>query len=398
MARCRSDRRRTSSWCFAATVVAALLAAAPAAAAPPVFQRTLTLGNGASYTGWGQGGAVPSSPLILGLTAASAGATADDARRCLAGTLDPAKTTGKIVVCDNELSSPADKSLTVANAGGVAMILVNLQPGPRTAANLNVQTVHVKQTEGLATKTYANGTATPTASMNGGVQTFVASTTAVVASPRPSTAGLPVTFTATVGNDDFLDPAGNVSFVGGGLPIAGCEDVAVVAGKAKCTITPLTEGTHAIAANYSGDDGLAPSAATMTHRVDPPATAPVGPPPSLEPAVSDLELRSSCVRPARSGRVRVAMTMHLVLSGALQIQVERGVGSKGRRRCPSREGARPTRFRPVTTLDRRASAGDRRLRLRLRLRPGMYRVTVRALLPDESLSRPARGFVRVLKR
>jgi len=93
MARCRSDRRRTSSWCFAATVVAALLAAAPAAAAPPVFQRTLTLGNGASYTGWGQGGAVPSSPLILGPTAAIAGATADDARRCMAGTLDPAKTT-----------------------------------------------------------------------------------------------------------------------------------------------------------------------------------------------------------------------------------------------------------------------------------------------------------------
>ena len=100
------------------------------------------------------------------------------------------------------------------------MILVDLQPGPRSSPNLNVQTIHVKPTEGVAIKAYADGTATPTASMNAGLQTFVASTT----------------------------------------------------------------------------------------------------------------------------------------------------------------------------------AGERRMRLRLRLRPGLYRVTVRALLPDESLSRPARGFVRVLKR
>ena len=45
-----------------------------------------------------------------------------------------------------------------------------------------------------------------------------------------------------------------------------------------------------------------------------------------------------------------------------------------------------------------AAALERSVRLRPRLRPGLYRVTVRAVLDDGSLSSPQRVFLRVLKK
>jgi hypothetical protein len=94
------------------------------------------------------------------------------------------------------------------------------------------------------------------------------------------------------------------------------------------------------------------------------------------------------------------MTMRLARPAPLQVVVERAIGARARRTCPapSATGDAPTRFRPAATVQApSAAAVARRLTLRLRLAPGLYRITVRAQLEDESLSRPVRGIVRVLK-
>ena len=66
--------------------------------------------------------------------AGRAGAPAADAALCKAGTLDPAKVTGKVVLCLRGDNARIDKSLQVKNAGGVGMILYNAdrRAGPRT--------------------------------------------------------------------------------------------------------------------------------------------------------------------------------------------------------------------------------------------------------------------------
>jgi Ca2+-binding RTX toxin-like protein len=244
-----------------------------AQAAPAVWQATVTLGNGVSYTGAGQGGAVPSSQLILAANAGMPGSDADQARQCFAGTLDPARVFGKIVLCDNGANATTDKSSAVWEAGGVGMILANTVPGPLTADVQAVPTIHVTDTDGAAIKAYAAGMAFATASFSAAVRIFAASMTTLTSSPNPSTVGQPVTFTATV-SAGSLTPTGSVAFTDGGAPIAGCETVPLTGAQAACTTATLVAGAHVIAAAYSGDDGLHPSSATLTQQVNTPNRAP----------------------------------------------------------------------------------------------------------------------------
>jgi hypothetical protein len=494
----RTPSRRTDR-AVAATILvccAALFAAVPAQGAPPAWQRTITLGNGSTHFGAGQGSAVPSSPLILSTSAAAA--DPEQARLCIAGSLNPGTIAGKTVVCESGTTTPSDKSQTVEAAGGVAMVLINTTAGPLTSDVLAVETIHVNQSAGAAIKAYVAGTATATSSLSTGQRIFADSTTALASSTNPSTIGAPVTFTATV-SAGSLDPTGSVAFTAGGTPIPGCASVALAAGQATCTASALSAGAHTIAAGYSGDDGLNPSSGTLTQQVafvdstttltssanPAPVGTPVtftatvgagsldptgsvdftaggtlipgcvsvalaagqatctasalgagahtivagysgdgklnpsadtltqqvalvivverppqgGPPVLAEPAISALQL-ARCARRSKSGRVRVAMTMQLAQPAPLQILVERAVGHRGRRTCPAPNslGDSPTRFRTAATVQRGATgAAARRLTLRLRLSPGLYRFTVRAHLQDDALSRPVRGFLRVLK-
>jgi hypothetical protein len=122
-----------------------------------------------------------------------------------------------------------------------------------------------------------------------------------------------------------------------------------------------------------------------------------------EPPIARLRLASSCVRRTSSGRVRVPMTMRLARPGAVRIQIDRAVGSKGRRGCPTRRRTRDhgvTRYRRVAIVRRAepraaATAVTHRVMLDLRLAPGLYRITVRAVLDDGRLSRPVRRWLRV---
>jgi hypothetical protein len=136
--------------------------------------------------------------------------------------------------------------------------------------------------------------------------------------------------------------------------------------------------------------------------VENPAPAAAAPAPTqsaaaVEPGISDLQLDSRCVRRRASGRVRVAMTMRLAQPGAVRVRVDRAVGSRSRRSCPKANPKRNQRyrrvatFRKVTRVRAQAAAATRRVTLDLRLRPGLYRLTVRV-----GDSPPARRFLRVI--
>jgi subtilisin family serine protease len=133
------------------------------------FGGTVTLGNGASFTGASLTG--PASGQLV--YAASVGVAtdptptdnsasfADRVKLCFVGHLDPAKATGKIVLCDRGINARVDKSLAVQQAGGAGMVLRNVSPNTINADLHHVPTVHVIDTDGAVIKAYvdANGAA-----------------------------------------------------------------------------------------------------------------------------------------------------------------------------------------------------------------------------------------------
>ena len=180
------------------------------------FEATVTLGNGATYTGVGVGAAVPSSPVILSTDAALPGADATGARLCFSkewdpshpeGFLDPAKVAGKIVVCDRGTSDRVDKSKAVKEAGGIGMILANTSPNTLNADFHSVPTVHVDQVAGAAIKSYVSSTTNPTASLGAGhaVTGFEAPQVASFSSRGPSLADQ-----ADILKPDIMAPGVNV--------------------------------------------------------------------------------------------------------------------------------------------------------------------------------------------
>ena len=93
------------------------------------------------------------------------------------------------------------------------------------------------------------------------------------------------------------------------------------------------------------------------------------------------------------------MTLRMAKPAPVQVRIDRRVGTRALRSCP--DASRFTgRYRKVATLrrlsTRPAAAGLRRLTLRLRLAPGLYRISVRAHLEGNVLSRPLRRYLWVL--
>jgi len=131
------------------------------------FPKTVTLGNGATYTGVGRGVGVTSSPLIDSVDAGATGADPTAVELCFSGAnLDPAKVAGKIVLCKRGVNARIDKSLAVKQAGGAGMILYNASDAQEFDADFHfVPTAHINNTDGVAIKTYIHSTTNPTASL-----------------------------------------------------------------------------------------------------------------------------------------------------------------------------------------------------------------------------------------
>ena len=142
------------------------LATVAAATHDRLMAGDVTLGNGSTYSGASLNvAALGSAPLIR---AEDAGVGGGNARLCFSSAsganvlLDPAKVTGKVVICTRGTNARVDKSLAVLNAGGVGMVLVDNGAG-LVAESHSVPTVHVTAAKGALIKTYAQ-TASPTAS------------------------------------------------------------------------------------------------------------------------------------------------------------------------------------------------------------------------------------------
>jgi subtilisin family serine protease len=117
--------------------------------------QVVQLGNGARYVGASTTPGLPNlTPLVTALSVKLAAAADADANRCFDGTLDPAKTAGKVVVCDRGVNDRIAKSFEVARAGGVGMVLANVSPNSLNGDFHAVPSVHVNQTDGDAIKTY----------------------------------------------------------------------------------------------------------------------------------------------------------------------------------------------------------------------------------------------------
>lgn len=170
-------------------------------------EKTVTLGNGAAYKGAGVGSAVGPAPVVLAASIALPGVSAQAARECwidsnttTAGVqpaLDPAKATGKIVVCDRGTVGRVEKSEAVKIAGGIGMIQANTTNAQSLNADFHhVPSIHVNASDGAAIKAYA-ATANPTA-------TISAASPAPV--DAPSMAGFSSYGPALAGNGDLLKP------------------------------------------------------------------------------------------------------------------------------------------------------------------------------------------------
>ena len=203
--------------------------------------------------------------------------------------------------------------------------------------------------------------------------------------------------------------SGSVALSGGSVPVGGTCAFSV-------SVTAAQPGTRTVTtgAVQSGNGGAGDAAsATLTTNEQPPPPPP--PPPGGQipdvpggPAISKLRLGSHCVRPGRSGRVRVGLRMRLAEPGQVQIRFQRGIGSKALGKCPKPGSGEhfDGRYRTVETRESAAAASlattviavEHRVRLKVRLKPGLYRVSVRAILAGGKLSAPERDFLRVLKR
>jgi subtilisin family serine protease len=109
------------------------------------FVNTVVLGNGTRIRGASiSQQALPQTRLIRSVQARAVGADKQAARLCfLGGNLDPKKVEGKIVVCERGVNDRVDKSKAVKRAGGVGMILANVEPGSLDADFHSVPTIHV---------------------------------------------------------------------------------------------------------------------------------------------------------------------------------------------------------------------------------------------------------------
>ena len=165
-----------------------------------VFENTVVLGNGQKYKGASINGTpLPSTPMVLSTASGLAGKLAEDVRLCAPGSLDPAKVTGKVVVCDRGVVDRVAKSQAVEQAGGVGMVLTNTTPGSLDSDFHAVPTVHLDEVAGAAVKAYA-ATGSPTVSFE------IGDTTGGTPTVVPQIAGFSSRGPALASDSDVIKP------------------------------------------------------------------------------------------------------------------------------------------------------------------------------------------------
>jgi hypothetical protein len=95
------------------------------------------------------------APLVLARDVAAPGWTRDEARTCVPGSLDAARTADTIVLCERGAIGRLVKSAAVERADGVGMVLANVAPGGLAHDLHAVPTVHLGRDGGRALTRWA---------------------------------------------------------------------------------------------------------------------------------------------------------------------------------------------------------------------------------------------------
>jgi YVTN family beta-propeller protein len=174
----------------------------------------------------------------------------------------------------------------------------------------------------------------------------------------------------------------------------GCSVALVFTGQtASCTGSPAARVAH-----------------TVTVAAPPTPSAPTPPAPAPRPlrqAIERFTLDSRCVRLARDGMARIGLRLLLAKPGSVEVQVDRAVAATNGTICPKPDPRRhyTGALRRVAALENLATqpaavaaAVRRRLTRSFELRPGLYRIGVRAYDSGGRLTRTAYRWVRVLTR
>ncbi|MFB8084979.1 S8 family serine peptidase [Streptomyces sp. NPDC055992] len=158
---------------------------------------TVTLGNGTRHTGISTTvhRQVGPAPLVLGSAVRVSDTVDIYADYCMPDSLDPARATGKIVVCERGVNGRTDKSAEVERAGGIGLVLVNSDDESTDGDLHSVPAVHLDKAEAAPVRTYAT-TGGATATLTGGGPSDVYPQVTGFSSRGPSLSG----------NGDLLKP------------------------------------------------------------------------------------------------------------------------------------------------------------------------------------------------
>jgi hypothetical protein len=164
------------------------------------FENTIVLTDGTKLVGASINGTpLNRKPIVTAEASVVADGNAANAKLCGPDTLDPAKVTGKIVVCYRGTFDRVAKSAEVKRAGGAAMILVNPTPNSLDADFHSVPTVHISDTDGAKLIAYLETTDAPAARF--GVTNETDKVT-----PVPQVAGFSSRGPALANDGDLLKP------------------------------------------------------------------------------------------------------------------------------------------------------------------------------------------------
>ncbi|SDS91397.1 S8 family serine peptidase [Jiangella sp. DSM 45060] len=173
-----------------------------AASTHQIYEGSVELGDGRRFRGSmiSDTGLPEQTPLVDARDIAAAGVEPDEAALCGPSSLDAAAAAGAVVICDRGVHDRVAKSAEVQRAGGVAVVLGNLDPAETLNADFHVlPTTHVGAEDAAAIREYAAGDGATAALLPGDL-------TDLPPTPKPVLAGFSSRGPALANGGDLLKP------------------------------------------------------------------------------------------------------------------------------------------------------------------------------------------------